>query len=292
MTNQSRAARIAIVTDIHHGTDFHSKRSASALRLMQDFRAFCADAKPDLVIDLGDRITDSDRETDLRLEADVAEAFRPIAAPQRHICGNHDRDFLTLADNEAIFGSAMGHGTLDVGDWTLVFFAPDTTLHKPDGFRMGESDLLWLHGVVSQATRPLAIFSHAPMSGRDMTGSYYFANNQHISTYGDALPAVHDILARARVPVTWISGHVHWNSFTLVNAIPHFTVQSLIESSTTWPEPAGAFAMLELSDQISLEVFGLDAASFRIPAAQTMRRWAPVVPPIPEFMGGYSYSDV
>lgn len=275
--------RIAIVSDIHHGTDLNTKKSGSAIALMAEFAAFCADAKPDLVVDLGDRISDIDRDTDLKLEADVAEAFHPISFPRRHLCGNHDRDYLSVADNEEIFQTPMGHATINLGDWTLVFFAPDTVLHKPDGFRMDEADLLWLHSVVSHATRPLAFFSHAPMSGQDMTGNYYFANTPHTATYPLAAPRVREILSKARVPVCWFSGHVHWNSMTLLDGIPHFTQQSLIESYTTYPEPAGAFSLLQLSDQIDLEVFGKDAFRFSLPAAQTMRRWAPVLPPLPEF---------
>lgn len=275
--------RIAIISDIHHGTDLCTKKSGSALALMAEFSAFCAEAKPDFVIDLGDRISDVDRQTDLQLEKEVAEAFRPIDFPKRHICGNHDRDFLTVADNEAIFEASMGHATIDLGEWTLVFFAPDTVLHKPDGFRMAEADLLWLHGVVSHATRPLAFFSHAPMSGRDMTGNYYFANTQHIASYPGTAERVRAILSKARVPVSWFSGHVHWNSMTLLDGIPHFTVQSLIESYATYPEPAGAFSLLELSDTIDLQVFGKDAFRFVLPAKQTLQRWAPVMPPVAEF---------
>ena len=48
------------------------------------------------VIDLGDRISDRDRETDLRLEREVADAFAAIQAPRSHINGNHYRDHLRV----------------------------------------------------------------------------------------------------------------------------------------------------------------------------------------------------
>lgn len=276
-------ARLALVADIHHGTDTGTKKASAALRLMDDFARFCADAKPDLVIDLGDRISDSDRDTDLRLEQEVAEAFRPIVQPRQHICGNHDRDFLSVADNEAIFSAPMGHRTVDVGAWTLVFFCPDSTLHRPAGFAMTEADLLWLNSVVINASRPLAIFSHAPFSGRDLTGNYWFSNNYGVSLYAGWVERVQAVLARAKVPVTWLSGHVHWNSLTHVDGIPHFTLQSLTETYVTHPEPCGAFALLELGETIRLEVFGRDALTVALPAAQTLNRWVPVLPTDPAF---------
>ena len=116
------AVRIAVVADIHHGADSLTKRGSTALGLMADFARFVAEAKPDAVVDLGDRISDVDTETDRRLEAEVAEAFRAINVPVHHICGNHDRDHLTVADNEAILGQALGHATLDIGAWRIVLW--------------------------------------------------------------------------------------------------------------------------------------------------------------------------
>jgi Icc-related predicted phosphoesterase len=85
--------KIAIVTDIHHGKDSASKKGESALTLMAAFASFVADNKPDLVLDLGDRISDMDPETDLELEREVNAAFVPIRelAPVFHICGNSEQ---------------------------------------------------------------------------------------------------------------------------------------------------------------------------------------------------------
>ncbi len=96
--------KIAIVTDIHHGQDAEAKKGSQALPLLKKFARFVAKEKPDLVIDLGDRISDEDPATDLRLEEDVSAAFEPIrrVAPVFHICGNHDRDFLSVYQNERI----------------------------------------------------------------------------------------------------------------------------------------------------------------------------------------------
>ena len=65
--------RIAIIADIHHGEDHFTKMGSTALPLLAEFRRFVADARPDLVVDVGDRISDRDHDTDLRLEREVAE---------------------------------------------------------------------------------------------------------------------------------------------------------------------------------------------------------------------------
>ena len=278
------AVRIAVVADIHHGADSLTKRGSTALGLMADFARFVAEAKPDAVVDLGDRISDVDTETDRRLEAEVAEAFRAINVPVHHICGNHDRDHLTVADNEAILGQALGHATLDIGAWRIVLWRAESRIRRVavdgfHGFVLAEADLLWLAGVVRAADRPLAIMSHVPVSGHAQTGNYYFERNPNSSTY-PGTERLRAMLRTARVPVMWLSGHVHWNTFTTVDGIPHFTMQSLTESFTTSPEPAAAWALLELDEAIDLKVFGLDPFAIRLDAAATLRRW---IAPLPEF---------
>ncbi|MBU1176419.1 MAG: metallophosphoesterase [Alphaproteobacteria bacterium] len=276
------ALRLCLVADIHHGEDNFTKKASAALPLMAEFARFANDARPDAVIDLGDRISDIDAETDLRLERDVAEAFKAVDAPVLHICGNHDRDHLSVADNAEILGQDLSNQTIDVGDWTLVLWRADSKIHRPGGFVMPESDLLWLAGVVRTAIRPLAIFSHVPISGHAQTGNYYFERNPDASTYPGAAGRARAILATARVPVVTIAGHVHWNTLTIIDGQPHFTVQSLTESFTTAPEPAGAFALLELDEHIDLRVFGKDTFAARLSAEETTRRWIAPLPPFHE----------
>lgn len=264
--------RLALVADIHHGHDHFTKKGSASLGLMEEFARFVADARPDAVIDLGDRISDEDRETDLRLEREVAEAFRAVRGPVFHICGNHDRDHLTVAENEAIFGQSLAHQTLDIGGWRVVLWRADSQIRRPGGFLLTEADLLWLAGVVRQADRPLAIMSHVPVSGHAQTGNYYFERNPMSSTYPGA-ERVRDVLRAARVPVTWVSGHVHWNTLTVVDGIPHFTLQSLTETFTTHPAPAATWALLELGEAIEWRVLGGDPFAATLPAAIAGRRW-------------------
>lgn len=277
----SKALRLAFVADIHHGENSFTKVGAQALPLMAEFRRFVADTKPDAVIDLGDRISDRDHATDLRLEHEVAEAFAPITAPRFHLCGNHDRDHLSVAENETILGQALGHRVVDLGDWRLVIWAADSKIHRPGGFILREADLLWLASTVEAADRPLAIVSHVPISGHAQTGNYYFERNPEFSTYPGAERA-RAVLRQARVPVVCLSGHVHWNTLTTVDGIPHLTLQSLTESFTTLPEAAGAWGLLELDSTIAWTVHGRDPFCARIEAAETMRRWMTPLQPFHE----------
>lgn len=272
---------LCLVADIHHGADNLTKKGSAALPLMADFARFVAETRPDAVIDLGDRISDSSEAEDLTLESEVADAFCAITAPTFHLLGNHDRDYLTVAQNQTILGQDLASTTVDLGDWTLVLWRADTRIRRPDGFMLPEADLLWLAGIVRHARKPLLIASHVPVSGHSQSGNYYFERNPALSTYPEAA-RVRAVLATASVPVVCVAGHVHWNTLTMVAGQPHLTLQSLTETFTTHPEPAACFALLALSDRVDWRVFGNDTIAVQLDAAATARRWVPPLPPFGE----------
>ncbi|MBN8941717.1 MAG: metallophosphoesterase [Rhizobiales bacterium] len=275
----SRSVRLCLVTDIHHGKPSFTKAGPAALGLMAEFRRFVDETRPDAVIDLGDRISDEARDSDLVLEAEIAEAFAPIGFPRFHIDGNHDRDYLSVDDNDRILGRRAHHETQDLGDWRLVVWRADAKLHRPGGFALIEADLLWLADVVRKADRPLVVVSHVPVSGHSQVGNYWFENNPQYATYPSA-NRIRAVLRQARVPVIWISGHVHWNTLTTVDGIAHITLQSLTETFTTQGEAAGAFALLELSDKVLWRVHGRDPFAWSADRADLARRW---MTPLPDF---------
>ncbi|WP_305971772.1 MULTISPECIES: metallophosphoesterase [unclassified Mameliella] len=267
--------RIAIVTDIHHGEPAQSKRGDAALALMAEFADWANAEAPDLVLDLGDRISDVDEETDLRLESEVAEAFKAVKAPVHHVNGNHDRDYLSTAQNEDILGQSLQNQLLDCGDWQIALWRADPKITRSESlhrFTLPESDLLWLSRTMQAAEKPTLVASHVPVSGHGQTGNYWFERNEEVSRYPES-PRVRQALAQAGVPVVCIAGHVHWNTVTTVNGITHLTQQSLTESFTTQGTPAGAWGMLELSDTVHWQVFGKDPFEARI--TPTAGRWTP-----------------
>ena len=271
--------RIAIVTDIHHGQPSHTKRGDTALPLLERFAGFVAAEKPDLVLELGDRISDVDHETDLRLEQEVADALSVIDAPIHHICGNHDRDYLSVAENAEILGQSLDNDLIDLGDWTLALWRADAKIQRgPEhhGFALPEADFLWLAHVAAAAEKPLLIASHVPVSGHSQIGNYYFQNTPEVSRYPQSA-RVRDALAKAHVPVAAIAGHVHWNTVTTVDGIPHLTQQSLTESFTTQGAPAEAWGLLDLGDTVHWQVFGRDPFEARL--TPQPRRWTPPHPP-------------
>lgn len=271
--------RIAIVADIHHGAPSHTKCGDAALPLMARFTGWANTEAPDMVLDLGDRISDVDESTDLRLETEVAETFKTVTAPVHHTCGNHDRDHLSVAQNEEILGQSLQNEVLDAGDWQIALWRADARISRaPErrGFNLPEADLLWLSRTMQAAEKPTLVVSHVPVSGHAQIGNYYFQRNPESSRYPSSDRA-RQALAQARVPVVCLAGHVHWNTVTTVDGIPHLTQQSLTESFTTQGLPAGAWGMLTLSDTAHWHVHGRDP--FEAQLTPQSGRWTPPLMP-------------
>lgn len=271
--------RIAIITDIHHGAPSHTKRGDTALDLMARFANWSNETAPDLVLDLGDRISDINEETDLRLETEIADAFKAVNAPVYHICGNHDRDHLSVAQNEEILGQSLQNEVLDMGDWQIALWRADSKITRTEqhrGFNLPPEDVIWLSRVMQTATKPTLVASHVPVSGHSQIGNYYFQASPGYSTYPQAARA-RAALAQAQVPVVCVAGHVHWNTVSQIDGIPHLTQQSLTESFSTQGEPAESWGLLTLTDTAHWQVWGRDPFEARV--TPQVNRWTPPMEP-------------
>ena len=264
--------RLALVSDIHHGEDKLTKRGSAALGLLDDFFAFAGGWGADMIVDLGDRISDIDKATDTRLLADVAAKFVGLNTPHAHINGNHDVAFLGEEANAQALNQASGSYAIELKGWRLIFWQADAFIPYPEPFSIRRSDLDWLEAELRKSDAPTIVFNHVPLSTGSMVGNYWFQNNPEHSGYPNAGEARAVIEQNGHV-VLCVSGHVHWNSLNRINAIPYVTIQSLTESFTTSGEPSGAWATLEISDVIRWQTHGADPIEVSLPVRSPQETW-------------------
>lgn len=150
-------------------------RCETALQQLGDFVNWTNVEKPDLVLDLGDRISNTDREKDLHLQREVANVFARLDAPIQHFCGNHDRDNLSAEDNAALLGSDAGHAVIDLGAWQIALWRADTKFRldpKDPGFTLSDADLDWIATMAQRAVKPTLVASHVSFSGHSQIGNH------------------------------------------------------------------------------------------------------------------------
>ncbi len=79
--------KIGLISDIHHGIDVGTKLGSAAVTLMRPFVDWVNAVGPDLVVELGDRINDLDKDADLRwhrlLRTVLARARTEVALQPR-----------------------------------------------------------------------------------------------------------------------------------------------------------------------------------------------------------------
>jgi len=270
--------KLAVVADIHHGDDKLTKRGSAALGLLDDFFRFAGDWGADLVVDLGDRISDVDRETDARLLREVWERFAGLNTPHAHVNGNHDVAFLGEGANAETIGEDHASRSIEIKGWRLIFWLADAFIPEPAPFSIRRSDLDWLAAELPRSDLPTVLFTHVPLGGGSMTGNYWFQNNPEHATYPNAAEARALIEDLGHV-VLCVAGHVHWNTLHRANAVPHLTLQSLTESFATDGVAAGAWATLELADEIRWRVHGRDPIEMVLPLRAPGARWEAPLPP-------------
>jgi len=267
--------RIAVVTDIHYGPDRYSKKGDEALKLLESFIRQVNSMEIGLVVDLGDRISNTDPADDRQHLADVGTAFKSLTKESHHLIGNHDVVHLSIEENEKILGKSLQHHSLDRQGWHLAFWNTSCKLHEGEGFRLEQDDLSWLAADLAATDLPSVVFSHMPLDTGSMVGNYYFERRYaHGEQHRNAFLA-RDLIEGSEKVIAVVSGHVHWNQLHFMDGIPHFSLQSLSETYTTHPYAAGSWARLTLGDALELEVFGRDPVMYRTPLKNPSHHWLP-----------------
>ena len=82
--------KIAIVTDIHAGSDNAYIKGTLSFDLLKQALAHLAQESPDLLIDLGDRSNDDHPYDIFKHLEKMGAMFQKFPAPRHHLLGNHD----------------------------------------------------------------------------------------------------------------------------------------------------------------------------------------------------------
>ena len=265
--------RIALIADIHHGIDVGTKLGSAALTLLQPFVDWVTHVQPDLVVELGDRINDLDKDADLAFTREIAHALQPLAPSCVHILGNHDNYKLSREESEDAMQTSFASHSREVRGYHLVFWNSAVNLLAPGGFQLAEADLTWLEADLASTELPTIIFSHVPLDNGSMIGNFYFDTFRPNWGHYEHGAAVREVIERSGKVIACVAGHTHWNARNTIDGVHYITIHSLTESFTTHPYPTGAFGMLAIDEHLTVEVFGRDPILHRLPIKPVGYHW-------------------
>ena len=160
---------VALVTDVHYGPDGACVQGSAALPLFEQVLRELEPLTPALLIDLGDRINETELEKAEVATAAVAKRYRNVAFPKAFVQGNDD--LTPRREQEALFGVPLGNRVLGLSGWRLVFL--DTFDGSVEGVLSADT-LRWLEHALSQSPLPAVVFSHQPLDGAPLPGNVFF----------------------------------------------------------------------------------------------------------------------
>lgn len=248
--------RAGIVTDIHFGFNVKSKLGAKGPALMTAFEKDVIRMAPDLIVDMGDRISARNAAEDRQHMETLQQHFNRMVVPKSHITGNHDIRFLTRADNQSITGCPATSWCKDQGNIHFVFWNPDVT-SDGTGLYVGNSDLEWLKNNANIPGKKTILFSHAPLY-QDERPDIGTADKVSLRFHYAQSRTIRKILEGVGNVVLCMNGHEHRNHHSHINGIHYIAQQSLTHMHEKhYRVPARAWSWLDIYDsQIILRLQG------------------------------------
>ncbi len=263
---------IAFVSDLHFGPEARfqgklRKLTAEAGRLMREALAkIDADAKPDMLVNLGDDIEDEGPEADRARYAECQAILRTFPARLVNVAGNHDTIHLSSADLLALWGEPRRERLYMSFDYEGHHFVVLHTQERKDlDVRVDDEQLAWLETDLASTTLPTIVFMHHSAADQDLRGNPWFEGAPNICLVRERRKVRALFRASGRV-VLVMNGHLHWNHVDVIDGIPYVTVQSLVENldDDAPGRPAAAYAIARLSTKrVVVEVGGAERARYQ-----------------------------
>jgi len=245
--------RIGLVTDIHHGPDVDVRIGSAAPELLGRFtRRMRDEFRPDLIVDMGDRINDTDREADKVRLAEVRRMLEAAGVPVLYVWGNHDLINVPAPEARGILGKKDDYESFDVGGFHLVVLnSQDPTIERIGG-TLSEGQLDWLERDLAQGAGPALVFCHHPLDEQDPSRHWYFTHHHDHAWCRNRERARAILKASGRVKAVF-NGHMHLNTVEIIDGVPYVTLMSLVDAGVT-KGPSGCYAEVSARNPGGLEV--------------------------------------
>lgn len=260
-----RMTRIGLISDVHCGPNRETRVGEQAIREIEAFVSSMNDGfRPDVVIELGDRVLDVDKETDLANQVKVQTAFRELECPVIHVLGNHDMVHLSAVENEAIFGQVMHCASVDIAGVHIAILNTCDPVIDGIGGHVSQEQLKWLKSDLTASKMPTVIACHHALGYQDISTNWLFHSVESLA-YVDNRDEVWEVISRHKQVLAVFNGHLHWSSMEVVGCIPVFSVDSPVDTWRTSGTAPGSYAeaIVFQSGQIEVKAKGLADDTFQ-----------------------------
>ncbi|QQO08137.1 metallophosphoesterase family protein [Breznakiella homolactica] len=239
--------RLVLFGDTHIGPNSECRPGDEVEGLMRQFTDIVnTEIKPDLVIDLGDRVNNRDHDSDKKNLEIIAAVLRNLTVPCAHIFGNHDIHYLTKEENESILNSELKYRSSTVKGFELIFLDTADPIVEFIGGDVSGSQLQWLRGTLQKNDKPKLVFGHHPIETQNLAGNPHFTAFPHLAALRDG-GRISELLKQTNSVIAYISAHVHWFYFLTRGPLHFISVPSFVEAYPLNKNAPGMYAELTVT---------------------------------------------
>lgn len=251
--------KIGVVADIHCGPDADTQIGSNAPRLLDAFCKAMGAFRPDLIVDLGDRINPVSNSQDVERTVWVHRQLARVGVPVYHVLGNTDVVNLTKTELLAALEKSRSYESLDECGPGIVLLDSEDPPFERVGGQIGETQLAWLAEVLERKA-PSLVFCHHPLDDQDLSGHRYFTGHPNRACVVNRV-RVRALLERGERVLAAFAGHMHWSRANVVNRVAYVTLGSLVDCAYTEGRSSGAFAEVTIADRrVDIRIAGLQPA--------------------------------
>lgn len=263
-----RPARLAVITDLHHGL------APDALSRLEAFvKAIPGKGHFDAVLQMGDFTYCDDK------SKECLDAWAKIGLPKMHVLGNHDMDKVDKATALKTWGAGRRYYARMIGGYRFVVldlnhFKKDGVLHDYEKgnyftdnatFNIADPEqLAWLRKELMASRQPVILISHQPLGFADDDGKYPAEQTE-------VLDVVTECAARnpAGAVALCMFGHLHVDRLETYQGIPCYCVNSAsyFWSAGMHPYSNPLFSFMEFGSDGVLRVEGASGEFVHTPPA-------------------------
>lgn len=231
--NDNPNLEAGIITDVHGVADSDDKKGSFATTYIGEFvDRMNNTVNPDFTVELGDKISGINNETDKTHFGTIKNAFDGLNNPHYYISGNHDLANVSRAEMQTALGIDYSHKSIDFGDYHII------TVDSQDGTVAGSisnDEKTWLTAELAATEKKTLVFVHQSLDNQSVVLNGYFAGGADGSMSNAA--DIRAILESDGDVAGVFQGHAHWDNLKTINNIPYFTINSLVEDySKEWAE--------------------------------------------------------
>lgn len=256
-----------IIADLHIGPDGQYKNVTRKLggkfgmSLLTDVvAAMRLQHRPHFMIQLGDIIQDQEYEIDRIRMQSALSVLEQLDCPLIHVFGNHDAVHIPVSELCELVKVTGPYYSLDLGGLHIVVLYAHFPRHR-DAV-IDAAQLAWLERDLAGAAHDVVVCIHPALDDQDLKNNFwYIGDDAEWLTLNRR--EVRSVLERSKKVRAVFQGHVHWNHYQVINDIPYFTVQSMVENFVDDGEPTRSYALVSINDtSVRVAVEGRDAAAF------------------------------